>query len=179
MTGLFARSPSEAHLYMVLHPCDCGESDLPWTVHESLSTPDGPHSIYRGTCPACGAGREFTFAVPPDPVPPPAFGGDEPSRIISAEQFHALAQRAAAAVPTLAAAGQAWEAYEAASDAVEAIGEVLKFVPPGQDGVPGLSAPQFRRQALEDLRYRYREVQLARSREIETEPDGGMPDSIG
>lgn len=166
MTALFARSPAEAHLYMALHPCACGEADLPWTVHEAQPTPEGMCSTYRGTCPACGTSREFSFAVPADPVAPPAFGDSEPSRIITPEQFLALARRAVGAVPGLVAAGQAWEAYEAATDAVEAIGEVLKFVPPGHDAVPGHDGPDYQRHTLEELRYRYREIQLIRSRAI-------------
>lgn len=57
-----ARTRAEAHLYIGLTPCPCGESEL---------TPDvdvveaGPPRLLRyfGDCPRCGRGREFFVEV--------------------------------------------------------------------------------------------------------------------
>ena len=155
---------------MVLHPCErCGEADFPWSRHEIGPGEGGLVSVYEGDCPSCGQGRRFAFAVDEEPVPPPAYGGPEPSQIIDPGEFYAMAERAAAyarAVP---------DGHEAAVDALAAIEEVLKFLPPGADAVPedafasagGMAVysagpERFRRERLESLRDEYRRATLAR-----------------
>jgi hypothetical protein len=152
---------------MRLHPCSCGEADFPWTSHELRPADGGELSVYEGSCPRCAAARSFEFLVDGRGVAPPAFGGPEPSRIIGPEEFYALSQRAAA----VARGGDPADGYEAALDAVAAVEEVLKFIPPGADAVPAQALPYddpagYTRERLEALRYAYRELLLARSREL-------------
>ncbi|MEV4131668.1 hypothetical protein AB0J72_05830 [Dactylosporangium sp. NPDC049742] len=133
---LVARSVTECHLYMALHPCEgCGEWDFPWSRHDRGP---GPQSAYEGPCPSCGASRRFEFVIAPDAVPPPAYGGPEPSRIIDPGEFLAMSERAAqhATVPADASGPRRDDARTAASDALAAAEEVLKFVPPHASAVP-------------------------------------------
>ncbi|WP_238007516.1 hypothetical protein KZZ52_18750 [Dactylosporangium sp. AC04546] len=135
-TMLVARSTTECHLYMVLHPCErCGEADFPWSRHDRGRDDT---SVYEGECPSCRAPRRFAFALAPDPVPPPAYGGPEPSQIIDPGEFLAMGERAAqhAAVPPDASPYRRAGAREAAADAVAAVEEVLKFLPPSAETVP-------------------------------------------
>jgi hypothetical protein len=167
VTVPYARSVAECHLYMALHPCSCGAADFPWTSHETRVTGDGDLSVYQGSCPRCRTARRFEFLVDGRGVPPPAFGGPEPSRIIGPEEFYALSQRAAA----VARDGDPADRYEAALDAVAAVEEVLKFVPPGADAVPAETLPHddpagYTRERLEALRYTYRQLLLASSRQV-------------
>jgi hypothetical protein len=136
---LEARSTSECHLYMDLHPCErCGEADFPWSRHGTAERSGGLVSEYEGICPTCGTPRRFEFRVPHDPVPPPAFGGPEPSRIIDPGEFYEMGERAAAyaVAPADATPERRGQAREAAADALAAAEEVLKFLPPHADAVP-------------------------------------------
>jgi hypothetical protein len=118
---------------MELHPCErCGAADFPWTEHEAGGRVGALTSAYVGECPSCGTPRRFEFRVPDDPVAPPAFGGPEPSRIIDPGEFLEMGDRAAAYADTTTGD----TAHDAALDAVAAVEEVLKFVPPGADAVP-------------------------------------------
>jgi hypothetical protein len=140
---LFARSPDECHLYMELHPCQCGEDAFDWSAH-ALEQRDGTLvpvyvSVYEGTCARCGTARRFEFRVTGDHPPPPAYGGDTPSSIVDPGEFLASSQRAAAAVPAHPARlgpDRLADAYDAIEVAVAGIVEVLKFVPDGADAVP-------------------------------------------
>jgi hypothetical protein len=136
---LFARSPDECQLYMELHPCGCGEEEFAWSRH-ALEHRDGRLVAgYEGTCGRCGTARQFEFEVAAgygEHPEPPAYGGDEPSRIVDPGQFLASSQRAAAGVPPhpdLVETGRLADAYEAVEQAVAGIVEVLKF---GGDAVP-------------------------------------------
>jgi hypothetical protein len=136
---LVARSPSECQLYLELHPCSrCGEADFPWSRHEAGEQAGWLLSAYEGVCPSCGTPRRFEFRLPDDVVPPPAYGGPEPSQIIDPGEFFELGERAAvyAVVPADAPPDRRAVAREAAVDAVAAVEEVLKFLPPGADAVP-------------------------------------------
>lgn len=129
---LQARSVAECHLYMSLHPCDCGEDDFPWARHELGDIPGGAFSAYSGTCPTCGRSRRFEFALVSDP-PPPDFGGEQPSTIIDPGDFLETARSAHDAA---LAGGWDAERAEDAEFAVAALAEVLKFIPPHGDRVP-------------------------------------------
>jgi hypothetical protein len=140
-----ARTNAEAHLYMDLHPCGCGEIRFPRSS-SVLETSDGDlASHYTGVCPRDGAPREFTFRLPPEILMPPAdesvrYGGPEPSELIDPGEWLNVADAYARSVP----AGAASPAPGAASPpagamlrrAIAAIDEVLKFIPGVADRVP-------------------------------------------
>jgi hypothetical protein len=171
---LFARSPAECQFYIDLHPCACGDDSFEWSQHHLEERAARIVSVYRGDCPGCGRTREFDFEISGTVVAPPAFGGDEPSRIIDPGEFLTLGRRAAAAAPPdpsdLSAAGVD-EAYDAIELAVAALEEVLKFVPLDANGVPQnaflsdagramytTEPAQFDRERLEAQLGRYRET---------------------
>ncbi|MEV4133747.1 hypothetical protein AB0J72_16445 [Dactylosporangium sp. NPDC049742] len=95
-------------------------------------------SVYEGECPSCRSPRRFAFQLGPGFVPPPAYGGPEPSRIIDPAEFLTMGERAAgyAVVRPDASQRDRAGAREAAADAVAAVEEVLKFLPPSADAVP-------------------------------------------
>jgi hypothetical protein len=136
---LFARSPEECHLYMELHPCACGEAMFEWSQHLREQRGDRLVSAYEGGCGRCGTPRHFEFEVTGDIPPPPAYGGEAPSRIIDPSEFLAVGEDLAAAVPADPAnldPADLDDACEAIEMAVAAVDEVLKFVPAGADRVP-------------------------------------------
>jgi hypothetical protein len=94
--------------------------------------------VYEGDCPSCRAPRRFVFTLGPHAVPPPAYGGPAASHIIDPGEFLAMGDRAAqhAAVPPDALPHRRADAREAAADAVAAVEEVLKFLPPSAEAVP-------------------------------------------
>ena len=137
---LVARSAPECRLYIDLNPCSCGE--VAFDVRHALRTgPDGDLvAVYEGACGRCGLPRRFTFALDPaTPPPPPAFGGPQPSRIICPGQFALEADRAASSADLVPAGGvpsRRAQSRAALARALAAQQEVLKFIPPGADGVP-------------------------------------------
>jgi hypothetical protein len=174
---LFARSPEECHLYMELHPCECGEAVFEWSRHRKEQRGDRMVSVYEGVCGRCGAPRQFEFEVTGEIPPPPAYGGEEPSRIIDPSEFLAVGEDLAAAVPpdpALLDPDALEDAYEAIEMAVAALDEVLKFVPAGADGVPldafrtdagrqecARDPGQFGRERLTGLRTTYQRIRSA------------------
>jgi hypothetical protein len=139
-----ARTNAEAHLYMDLHPCACGEIRFP-RGSSVVTTPDGDlASRYTGSCPRDGAEREFMFRLPQQIMMPPRdgsvrYGGVEPSELIDPGEWLSVADACARSVPAdtaaLAADGLA-QAREQLKRAAAAIDEVLKFIPAGEDRVP-------------------------------------------
>jgi hypothetical protein len=138
-----ARTNHEAHLFMDLRPCSCGEPAF--TRSSAVVTlPDGAlASRYSGECKGCGRPREFLFRLPPEPLEDAGeeirYGGAEPSRLLDAGEWLWAADRFAKAVPAephrLAGAEQR-RARGRLAAAAAAIDEVLKFVPPDADSVP-------------------------------------------
>ena len=137
---LVSRSTEESHLYMYLHPCECGEDDFEWRDHEIVSGNGWLVSIYSGECGRCGKPRSFEFALAPEPSPPPpSLGGPGPSSIIDPGEFLETAQRLVAGVPADPARVDDDEFHaprDALAVAVASVEEVLKFVPAGADLVP-------------------------------------------
>jgi hypothetical protein len=157
-TMLVSRSTEESHLYMHLHPCECGEADFDWRDHDIVSGNGWLVSIYSGECGRCGRSRSFEFALAPEPSPPPpALGGSVPSHIIDPGEFLEIAQRLAATVPADPAAVDDDEfhaARDALAFAVASVEEVLKFIPEGAEAVPAAAfrsaaGQRFRREAPE------------------------------
>ncbi|TDW22804.1 hypothetical protein [Kribbella kalugense] len=119
-----ARTSTEVSLYLDLIPCpDCGSDQADW--QEEAFT-------YTGECVGCGAQREYTFS-PPEHAIRDTFGGPEPSELIDAGQWLAVADRIAGEVAVNDRSEGALTAMALARQAVE---EVLKFIPPSQDTVP-------------------------------------------
>ncbi|MFC4116811.1 hypothetical protein [Nonomuraea zeae] len=134
MTFAVARTRDEAHLYLDLHPCACGEVDTTW--RSGLVSVEGQLvSRYAGACGKCGTPREHLFGLPERPVPPagyPTFGGPEPSELLDAGEWLWVADLTAGNVP----ADDPAEAVRTLRVAAAAVEEVVKFVPPGADAVP-------------------------------------------
>ena len=146
---IVARSSPECHLYIALHPCDCGER-TGIDDHRLESGEDNLIAVYEGTCPGCGTHRRFDFALDPDLPPIGKFGGTHPSSIIDAGEFLAVADDLARSVPANTAAldrDTRQRARMTLGRAIAALEEVMKFIPPGADGVPpgALFTPEGRR----------------------------------
>ncbi|WP_431886335.1 hypothetical protein [Micromonospora wenchangensis] len=142
MTPLAARTTHEAHLYMDLQPCGCGQGGFP-RASTVLTLPDGDLARrYTGACQGCGNPREFLFRLPAAPVGVEEgfrYGGPEPSRLIDAGEWLWVAEHHARGVPagarTLPEADRR-RCRARLSAAVAALDEVVKFVPPGGARVP-------------------------------------------
>jgi hypothetical protein len=133
-----ARTRDEAHLYMDLHPCDCGCVDTGWAA--ALAEADGrPARRYYGDCGGCGRHREFLFLLPDRPTllgpgDVVAFGGPEPSELLDAGEWLWVADLCAADAARLSEGDPA--AARSLAIAVAAVEEVLRFVPDGAAEVP-------------------------------------------
>ena len=97
-----ARTNAEAHLYMDLHPCACGERRF--ARQSAVVTLEGDlASRYTGACARCGAERRFEFRLPQEILQPPAegvrFGGPEPSELLDPGEWLSVADDHARAVP--------------------------------------------------------------------------------
>jgi hypothetical protein len=125
---------------MDLHGCAaCGATSVDWA--DALIAEDGTMARrYHGSCAACGAEREFVFALPERPTPPApgayvTFGAaGEVSQLFDAGEWLEIAD-----LLTLAASvGEApeEEARESVTIAVACYDEVLKFLPDDADEVP-------------------------------------------
>jgi hypothetical protein len=137
-----ARTNTEAHLFMDLNPCACGE-----TAFERSSSvvpyEGGLASLYRGRCARCGEEREFVFGLPAEILIPSGrevvFGGDAPSQLLDAGEWLWVADRYARSVPAGAerlTGPDREQVRTRLATAAAALAEVLKFVPPGADAVP-------------------------------------------
>src|SRR5690349_7417345 len=99
-----ARTNEEAHLFMDLHPCECGEIRFPRSS-SVIETGDGDlASHYTGACPQDGRQREFTFRLPQEIVPPPGdgsvrYGGAEASELLDPGEWLSVADAYARNVP--------------------------------------------------------------------------------
>lgn len=135
---LVSRSSPECHLYIQLHPCDCGERELA-TEHKLVSGDAGLVARYAGTCGKCGRQRTFDFLLDPDIPPADAYGGPRPSKIVCPGEWalHSdqLASRWPAAVDAIRP-GDAGRARDDLAWAIRALEEVVKFIPDGADAVP-------------------------------------------
>lgn len=143
---LLARSAHEAHLYMDMHSCECGEVRF-GRSSTVVTLPDGAvASRYSGSCGRCGGPREFVFRLPAEPLSNEGgelrYGGTGPSQLLDAGEWLWVADRYARAVPAdphrlpPAERRRAQGRLEAAAAAID---EVLKFVPPEEPAVPPAS----------------------------------------
>jgi hypothetical protein len=128
-----ARTRDEARLYLDLTPCGCGSTDAEWKHGTGLV--DGELvSAYDATCADCGAERDYFFGLPSRETGGdyPNFGGAEPSQLLDAGRWLALADQLASGLPP----DDPETSAAALSIAAAAVAEVMKFVPPGADVVP-------------------------------------------
>jgi hypothetical protein len=128
-----ARTSAEARLFMDFTPCEaCGHLGFSG-VHATALIDGAVHSTYTGRCPNCGTERRFVFRVPEDLRLPGEheieFGGETPSELLDPADWLTIADLASRRAP----APDADDLRLAAA----AVDEVIKFVPPGADAVPG------------------------------------------
>lgn len=155
MSRLYARTNSEAHLYMDLHPCACG--DIEFERQSAVMTDDDVLcSRYAGPCRSCGAARTFIFELPEAIRPIRGdgvdFGGSDPSRLLDPGEWLAVADYYAKLDPGTR------DDLDIARAAIE---EVLKFVPEGAERVPDEVFRSARGRAVRDAEPgRFRRVRL-------------------
>jgi hypothetical protein len=129
-----ARSAAEAHLYLILHPCECG-APRPHGSQELREGGDGGLvTVHAGTCPGCGRRWSVVFTLPASAPLPGCIGGTESSAIIDPGEWFWLSEQDAG-VP---AGGGPLSPDDRArlGRAADETDEVAKFIPPGHDRVP-------------------------------------------
>jgi hypothetical protein len=136
-----ARTNAEAHLFIDLHPCACGERRFART--SSVVTIDGElASRYTGSCARCGAARTFEFRLPLEILQRPTtgviYGGPEPSELLDPGEWLSVADDYARSVPvgTKLDGDALRAARQRLASAIAALDEVRKFAPPGAVEVP-------------------------------------------
>jgi hypothetical protein len=141
---LFARTHAEAHLYMDLRPCSCGEVQF---ARESSVIDDGGVlcSRYAGPCTRCGAPRAFVFELPETFRPIRSdgfdFGGSDRSRLLDPGEWMAVATERAKREPGT---------RDDLAFARAALEEVVKFLPAGGERVPDDAFTSARGRAVRD-----------------------------
>jgi hypothetical protein len=153
----YARSIAEEHLYMELHPCECGESAAESSTHATITAEQGLASEHVFDCAGCGRRRQFVFRLPGlAPQHADMYGGPEPSQIIDAGEWRMI---------SLAYMGEVTDARDQPDRrrrllevALAAYQEMLKFVPPGADRVPesAFFTPRGRQMRQQEPDYSFR-----------------------
>ena len=174
MTGVtapLARTNEEAHLYMELRPCVCGETDFDAT--SSVAQVGGSWvSRYAGRCAECDRERVFEFRQP-DEIAVPADGswapGAAPSELLDAGEWLLVAD--AYGSSDADPAGLSTTAREQVrtdlAAAAAALDEVLKFLPAGADEVPEPAFWSAQGRAVRDAEPgRFRRVRLEAARRV-------------
>ena len=137
---LEARSSSECQLYLELHPHDCGEYGFSARARVERGE-RGLVAVYEAPCPRCNQNRRVEFRLVDElPPPAPAYGGSQPSKILDAGEFLYAADERLKDVPASPAGLERTRvlyARERLAEAIAALEEILKWIPPGQDHVPG------------------------------------------
>jgi hypothetical protein len=173
MSPPLARSSVEAHMYMDLHPCECGAREFARDNDVTRSSDGTWRSEYTGACENCGRHRSFAFRVA-DEVPiiePASWSGlEHPSELLDPGEWLWVADLYGADRQPGDAPGTVPARLDELGFAASAIDEVLLFLPSGADVVPvsalrtGLGRQmfaadpdRFHRTELEALRDRYRQ----------------------
>ncbi len=158
MTAPLARTNEEAHLYMELHPCECGEADF--DAVSSVARVAGVWiSRYSGRCVECGRERVFEFRQPEEIALPGegAWAPDpQPSELLDAGEWLFVADTYGSTGPD--------PGPRVRTDllaAAAALDEVLKFLPEGADEVPESAFWSARGRAVRDAEpERFRRIRL-------------------
>lgn len=165
-----ARSHLEAHLYMDLHPCECGETDFSRAADYGTG-PEGRQVVYSGACAGCGRQRRFTFRVSPEVavLAPSAWSTlVAPSDLLDPGEWIWVADRYASH-PAEDGVLSPLEAAERCTDlaaAAAAVEEALLFVPAGASAVPAESIRSERGRSVFDVMpERFTVEQLAEQRD--------------
>ena len=128
-----ARSAAEMHLFLDLHPCDCGAARQRGVQELREGGNGGLMSVYAGTCTGCGRQWSVAFSLPESPPPADRIGGSEPSAIIDPGEWLWLSDQDA----SIPAGGPARPGDRARlGRAAAEHDEAAKFIPPGLDRVP-------------------------------------------
>jgi hypothetical protein len=137
-----ARSEIEQRVFLMLHPCACGEPEFD-PKQGAARTDDGAWvTWFRGRCPACGEPREFIFRQPDRMSLPPPHAwavGPEPSQLIDPGEWEELIQKLLGLHRSDLDRRSRQERADARTDllfAASAVEEILKFIPEGADAVP-------------------------------------------
>jgi hypothetical protein len=165
-----SRTSAEAHLYMDLHGCSCGQTAF---ARDSavVALEDGDLARrYSGPCAGCGTEREFTFRLPAVPsMGQGYFGGEEPSQLIDPGEWLAVSDAYAGQAPAETAGltpEQVRQGRALLDRAAAALDEVLKFIPEGGETVPASAFFSDRgREVLAREPGRFRRARLAAVRE--------------
>jgi hypothetical protein len=139
MTIPVARTPLEAEVYLSLLPCErCGETGTDWEYGAQVSVDGRVTDQYVGECPSCGADRAAAFTragdQPPGSGAVSRFGGAQPSQLLDAGQWLAVAG-SVEALATMAGTSVR-DRLTRVEYARDAYLEALKFLPPGAEPVP-------------------------------------------
>jgi hypothetical protein len=163
-----ARTSAETRLFLLLHPCACGDCDfpgrgLPWST-SVLAVGEQNVVRYAWDCPGCGRRREYDFRTPAEPAPFTHAGesfrwgdGVTPSELLDPGQWMLVADR---------------YATEDGARAAAAVDEVLLFVRRGSIRRGRYAVPRsaFRTRAGR-ARYRRDRGEFSRDR-LESARDG-------
>jgi hypothetical protein len=142
---LFARTSEEAHLYMALHPCECGRTaydphSLNFEPRHWLEERDGELvAVYEGECTGCGTTRRFEFVLDRQmPGPSPSFGAGQSQIIDAGKSLWAAADQIRWIPLDLAALPAAqWSlALQDTRLGLAMLEEAVKLLPPDVDELP-------------------------------------------
>ncbi|MFD1325507.1 hypothetical protein [Micromonospora sonneratiae] len=140
MAPPLARTNEEAHLYLELHPCPCGEADFGAT--SSVTMVDGNWIVrYSGRCVECDRPRSFEFRQPEELAVPDEgewAPGQQPSELLDAGEWLWVADTYGS-VPVGAEGLSDAQREQVRVDLVAAraaIDEVRKFLPDTAAEVP-------------------------------------------
>jgi hypothetical protein len=158
-----ARTSAEAHLYMDLTPCGCGDHRFE-RQSAVVMRGDVMCSQYTGPCATCGTIRTFVFRLPEEILAPAPgrirFGGAEPSQLLDPGEWLAVADDFAKRNPVDVPPARRARAREDLATAVAALEEVLKFAG-GADRVPDAAFVSERGRAVRDAEPgRFRVIRL-------------------
>jgi hypothetical protein len=132
MPARIARTSAEAQLFLSLLPCErCTATATDWDLGVlTLLDGGGRSESYAGHCASCGADREALFRLPEPVDAAGRFGGPEPSSLLDAAEWLALAGTVELA------SGPGRDRLARLEYVRDAYAEALKFVPAGADAVP-------------------------------------------